>query len=99
MNISDNYVGIFVSTILLSYSLFIIQLQPTYNVRSYETVNHLYIYSVYNQVRVVNTPNSYVIIFIYLSCLIPEVPSLGLNQHSMLSFLHLCYRICSQNNP
>ena len=50
MYISDNYVGIFVSTRLLGYNMVILQLHPTFNAILSEGVNDLSIYSVYNQV-------------------------------------------------
>ena len=64
MNIAD-YVGIFVSEISLSFNVIILQFEPTFNVRFSGLVYNLSIYSVYNQVSVMNISDNYVI-----SCLV-----------------------------
>ena len=50
MYISENYVGIFVSTRLLGYNMAIFQIYPEFNAILSKGVYDLSIYSVYNEV-------------------------------------------------
>ena len=47
---------------------FILELQPTFNVRLFETVHDVYIYTVFNEVSRLNISNNYYSIFNGFHC-------------------------------
>ena len=86
MNTDDSYVGIFVSTILLCWNVFILQFQPSVNSSFSEWVYYLYVYSVYNQVSGMNISNNCVRIVIFSVIPCHGGSSSRFSQHSMLGY-------------
>ena len=60
MNIADNYVDMFISSKKLNFNVLILYLQTPLRVIWYELVNDISIYSVYDQVKIIDIFYNYV---------------------------------------